>query len=171
MHESTTQPGDERDEHPPDELSKRTVFAVLGAMAALMIAVTVIAVIVAGSGGAQSRSDATSTHGMVAPLELSTVSTPIAAHYRYAKAHITEYQQIPCWCGCQQFLAHRNLADCFVRADGKGWEAHAAGCGVCNGEAAIAERMLGEGRTASDVKTAVDTQFGTTAITTPPAST
>ena len=168
MHDSIIQNTDDRTE---DELSKRAVVTILGAMVALVILVTVIAVAIADSGGAQGRRATASAHGTVAPLDLSTVSAPIAAHYRYAKAHMSDYQQIPCWCGCQQFLGHHNLADCFVRADGKGWEAHAAGCGVCNGEAAIAERMLGEGRTAADVKATVDVQFGTTAITTPPSST
>ena len=157
----------------PDGVSTRAFLAVLGAMIALVVAVTVTVVVVAGAGGGDARhvsasNSASSAHGAVAPLDLSTVSAQLAGHYRYAQAHMTDYQQIPCWCGCQQFLGHRNLADCFVRADGQGFEAHAAGCGVCNGEAAIAEGMLGQGHSPADVKATVDSQFGTTAITTPP---
>lgn len=155
-----------------DGLSSRAFFRVVGAMIAVVIAVTVTVVVVAGAGGSDARHVNASTpptaHVAVAPLDLSTVSAQLAEHYRYAQAHMTDYQQIPCWCGCEQFLGHRNLADCFVRADGQGFEAHAAGCGVCNGEAAIAEQMLGQGHSPADVKATVDSQFGTTAITTPP---
>ena len=101
------------------------------------------------------------------PLDLATVSENIAGRYRHAAAHADAYREIPCWCGCQQFLGHRNLADCFVRPDGRGWEAHAAGCGVCNGEAAIAERMLVAGKTPAEITEAVNAEFGTTAITLP----
>jgi uncharacterized protein with PCYCGC motif len=106
-------------------------------------------------------------HAGPAPLDLATVSADIAGHYRNALAHADSYREIPCWCGCQQFLGHRNLFDCFVRPDGRGWEAHAAGCGVCNGEAAMAQRMLDEGQAPNDVATAVNLEFGVTAITRP----
>lgn len=102
-----------------------------------------------------------------APLDLATVPENIAGHYRYALAHADAYREIPCWCGCQQYLGHGNLEDCFVQPDGKGWEAHAAGCGVCNGEAAIAERMLDAGSTPAEVAEVVNLEFGTTAITLP----
>lgn len=129
--------------------------AVLGLVMALAGAVTFM---VAGRDGG---------HAGAAPLDLSTVSADIAGHYRNALTHADAYTEIPCWCGCQQFLGHRNLLDCFVRPDGQGWEAHAAGCGVCNGEAAMAERMLDAGRTPSQVAAAVNLEFGVTAITQP----
>lgn len=156
-----------------DGWSNRAFFAVLGAMVAMIVLVALVVVVIAGASGSDARHTASSSsaHGAVAPLDLSTVSDQLAGHYRYAQAHMTDYAQIPCWCGCQQFLGHRNLADCFVRADGQGFEAHAAGCGVCNGEAVIAEQMLGQGHSPADVKATVDAQFGTTAITTPPANT
>jgi hypothetical protein len=161
---------------PPDvsepEVSWRTLLALLIGIVVVVGAVTTVIVALSIGGGDHdaAATAAASPHGAVAPLDLSTVSDDIAGHYRFAAAHAAELAQIPCWCGCQQFLGHRNLADCFVRADGAGWEAHAAGCGVCNAEAVIAERMLGEGHSPLDVKVAVDSQFGTTAITAPPRS-
>lgn len=103
-----------------------------------------------------------------APLDLSTVSESIAGHYQYAKAHADDFRQITCWCGCQQYLGHHNLEDCFIRPDdGHGWESHAAGCGVCIGEAAIAAQMLDAGKTAAEIRAVVAAEFGTTAITVP----
>lgn len=138
------------------------MFGVLAAIAALAVAAVVTTVAGSGRGGGP-HPPAPSAES----LDLTKVSAEVASHYRYAQAHSDQYQLIPCWCGCEQFLGHRNLADCFVRSDGKGWEAHAAGCGVCITEAVIAERMLGEGATPLDVKNTVDAEFGTTAITAP----
>ena len=142
----------------------------LGA-AGLLAAVAVVTVLSAGAGSPREVGHPPTgapPPGAVAPLDLTTVSASIAAHYHFAADHFAEFEQIPCWCGCEQFLGHRHLGDCFVRADGRGWEAHAAGCGVCIGEAVTARRMLDEGRTPAEIKTAVDVQFGPTVITTPP---
>ena len=158
------------DEYEP--LTRRQVGALAGAVVVLALIAGLVVVVVAGMGRADDSPVASaSAHGTVAPLDLSTVPTDMAAHYRYAETHLTEYQQIPCWCGCQQFLSHRNLADCFVRADGQGYEAHAAGCGVCTAEAVIAEDTLEHGGSPAQVKATVDSQFGSTAITTPPLPT
>lgn len=142
----------------------------LALVGVLVVTPLLVALLVVGA-VKDGPSAAGPARGGVAPLDLGTVSAGVAAHFRLAAAHLEEYRQVPCWCGCQQFLGHRNLADCFVRADGRGWEAHAAGCGVCLGEAAIAERMLGDGATPADVTAAVGARFGPTAVTTPPATT
>ena len=154
-----------------DPLSRRQIAAVVGAFAAMALVAAVVVVVVAGmSRGDTTHAAATASHGTVAPLDLSSVPEAMAGHYTYAAAHTAEYQQIPCWCGCQQFLGHRNLADCFVRADGEGWEAHAAGCGVCTAEAVIAETALDRGGTPAQIKATVDAQFGSAAITIPRTS-
>lgn len=85
--------------HAPQATSRgpRTV-TILAALVALAAAVTFLVV---GGGG--------NDHADAAPLDLSTVSDEVAAHYRYAQAHGDTFARIPCWCGCQQFLDHRNL--------------------------------------------------------------
>lgn len=104
----------------------------------------------------------------VAPLELAAVPEEIAAHYRFAAANADAYRDVPCYCGCEQFLAHRDLYDCFVRADGAGWEAHASGCGVCIAESAAVRQLVDEGSTRTEIRSAVIEQFGSTPPTTPP---
>ncbi len=76
---------------------------------------------------------AVSPPGIVRP---SDVPAALAGYYEGARAHIATFEEIPCFCGCQEMLGHRHLGDCFVRPDGSGLEAHALGCGVCLGEAA-----------------------------------
>ena len=110
-------------------------------------------------------------HAAVAdgPLDLATVKPETAAHYTFAAAHEHEFSQIPCYCGCEEFLDHRNLYDCFVRPDG-GWEAHGSGCGVCLGEAVTARRLLEAGQPPAAVRDAVIAQFSSTPATAPPAA-
>jgi hypothetical protein len=102
-----------------------------------------------------------------APLELASVAADVADHYRYAEAHQAELSVIPCFCGCEEFLAHENLYDCFIRIDGAGYDSHAAGCGVCLGEAVVAVQLLDAGTPATEVAERIVEQFGTTSITSP----
>jgi hypothetical protein len=62
--------------------------------------------------------------------------------------------EVPCYCGCEAFLGHRHLGDCFVTPTG-GWESHASGCSVCTDEAAQVERLLAEGRSPPEIRAAV----------------
>src|SRR5262245_19887815 len=146
---------DELDIDPAEPLSRRQIVAIAGVLTLLAAVATMAVVVIAGMSGTDApRTAAGASRGMVEPLDMSTVPDDIAAHYHHAQAHLAEYQQIPCWCGCEQFLAHRTLTDCFVRADGRGWEAHAAGCGVCTAEALMTESTLDRGGTAAEAKAA-----------------
>ncbi len=76
---------------------------------------------------------AVSPPGIVTPAD---VPAALVDHYEGARSHLATFEQIPCFCGCEEMLGHRHLGDCFIRPDGSGLEAHALGCGVCLGEAA-----------------------------------
>ncbi|HET9443471.1 MAG TPA: PCYCGC motif-containing (lipo)protein [Acidimicrobiales bacterium] len=153
--------------------SRRRVVAWLVAALVPVLVFGVALGVLAGRPGGAGDGGADSGHGAgsgpaAAPLRLASVSPAVAAHYRYAGDHGDAYRLIPCYCGCEEFLDHRDLYDCFVRPDGRGWEAHAAGCGVCIGESATARRLLDEGHDPTSVRDAVIAQFGTTPATTPP---
>jgi len=112
--------------------------------------------------------DTSEAHAMgAAPLELASVSEDIAGHYRFAESHQADFSVIPCFCGCEEFLAHENLYDCFVRTDGAGYDSHAAGCAVCIGEAMVASQLLEIGTPTAEVADRIVEQFGTTPITSP----
>lgn len=134
-----------------------------------LLAVLVVAAGAAALVVSRGDSDTGDAHpmGAAAPLELASVSETIAGHYRYAEAHQADLSVIPCHCGCEEFLAHENLYDCFIRTDGAGYDSHAAGCGVCIGEAVVASQMLDAGTPATEVAEAIVEQFGTTPITSP----
>ncbi|CAN0467200.1 unnamed protein product, partial [Phaeothamnion confervicola] len=83
----------------------------------------------------------------------------IAADYHYAADHLTDLAQIPCYCGCDHSLGHRNLADCYMTATGA-WDAHASGCAVCGNETATAREQLAAGVPIADVRTSIIDQYG-----------
>lgn len=87
---------------------------------------------------------AISPPGVVAPQDVPAALTD---YYEGAEAHFATFEQIPCFCGCEEMLGHRHLGDCFIRADGSGFEAHALGCGVCLGEAAQVMEAIDSGET------------------------
>jgi hypothetical protein len=94
-----------------------------------------------------------------ATLDLDLVSNQIAGHYHFASAHRSMFETVPCFCGCEAMLGHRSLLDCFVRADGAGWEPHAAGCAVCIEESQMIRRMLGRGVAPESIPNAVIDRF------------
>ena len=54
--------------------------------------------------------------------EVTLASLPVdhQAIYEAAAADEDAMTQVRCYCGCEAFLDHRNLLDCFVRPEG-GW--------------------------------------------------
>jgi hypothetical protein len=143
-------------------------------LAAVALPVTLIigVVVVLGGGGPDDRAARTSAGlsppAEVAPLDLDTVAGSTARHYHAALAEPDTYRQIPCFCGCEEFLGHRDLYDCFVRADGTGWDAHAAGCGICIAESATVLDLLDQGSTAPTIRAEVIARYGSTPTTGPP---
>lgn len=132
---------------------------------AFAIAIALVAAIVLAAGGMGAfvlmRGDRDAPVMRVAPggaLDLSTVSDPLASHYRFAAAHPHAYRQVPCFCGCETALGHRSLLDCFVRAQG-GWEAHAAGCAVCIQESKMLRSMLADGASPAEIRAEVIARF------------
>lgn len=79
--------------------------------------------------------------------------------YRYAADHAMHFTDIPCYCGCDRSLGHRNLEDCFVNATGD-WDAHASGCGVCTAEAVAAREQLDAGIGIAEVRQSIIGRFG-----------
>lgn len=103
----------------------------------------------------------------VAVLDLDTLAPELASTYRYVGAHPQPFSTVRCYCGCEAFLDHRNLADCFVQADGSP-EPHASGCGVCNAEATLVRSVLDDGGSIADARAQVDRLYGSTPGTAPP---
>lgn len=85
--------------------------------------------------------------------------------YEAAAADEEAMTQVRCYCGCESFLDHRQLLDCFVRSDG-GWEQHATGCAVCIAEAEEVLEMRANGDDLDQIIERIDRRYsGITAPT------
>lgn len=62
---------------------------------------------------------------------------------------------IRCRCGCSDQEGMRSLLSCY-----EGEEAMALHCDICRGEARLAYRMKGKGRSLDEIRAAVDARYG-----------
>lgn len=125
----------------------------------LVLALIALGIVGLGRGASGPDGNQAIAESPVVTVELSTVTPAIAADYHYVAEHLSDFAQIPCYCGCDNSLGHRNLADCYVTATGA-WDAHASGCAVCGNETATAREQLATGTRITDVRTSIINQYG-----------
>lgn len=118
-----------------------------------------------GTGGPDSAAPTTTgeTPAMlaVAPggtVELAALPAEHQKMYRAAAADPEAFQAVACYCGCEEFLDHRHLLDCFERPDG-GWERHATGCAVCLVEARDVVEMRADGTPIAEIIRQIDDRY------------
>jgi hypothetical protein len=140
-----------------DKGSRQGLTAVITAVAVVAVAGGIAAALLIGTRHMGASSARTSA---MPPMDMSTVPANIAAHYEFAAQHVSLYAQVPCYCGCKNSLGHRGLQDCFVKADGSGWESHASGCGVCIQESEMVRTLEAKGRSPTEIRAAVIAKFG-----------
>lgn len=154
----------------PGLLSRRP--ALRRPLVALMLAGAVVIVTACAPNGTQEpiARDGHVALGLAVPaLHLDDVPANIAAHDELADANRDLYDEVPCYCGCEKSIGHRNLTDCFVRSDGTGWDAHAAGCAVCIDESIAVRRLMADDAGAPTIRDSISTEFGP--LATPPTTT
>lgn len=79
--------------------------------------------------------------------------------YQAAAGDPDAFTEVRCYCGCESFLDHADLLECFVRPAG-GWEAHATGCAVCLAEAEQVLDLRDEGVPIDGITRRIDDQYG-----------
>ena len=100
-------------------------------------------------------------------VELASLPTAHQSMYLAVADDPGTFREVTCYCGCESFLDHRQLLDCFVRPEG-GWERHATGCTVCLGEARDVLDLRADDTPVDDIVDHIDTRFG--GITPTPAA-
>lgn len=70
------------------------------------------------------------------------------------REHAAIVDGIRCHCGCAGLPGFHSLLSCY-EADGM-----ARFCPICEGEGRLATRMIRQGRTLDEIRTAIDAQFG-----------
>lgn len=74
--------------------------------------------------------------------------------YAAAREAAATLDGVYCYCDCSKHAGHRSLLTCF-ESD------HGSHCDVCMGEAMVASGMAKQGRSLTEIRTAIDRQFGT----------
>ncbi len=109
--------------------------------------------------------------GNVLGLPYYALATPnIQKAYESAVLMQDKFQYLPCYCGCGMGeMEHRgntvpkmtSLKDCFIKADGSGFEDHAAmDCGGCVSTAKDAAEMIRSRMPLIEVRKAIDSKYG-----------
>lgn len=92
-------------------------------------------------------------------------NAPTAAQeaYQFAVSNPHALETVPCYCGCSG-LGHKNNLDCYIKAtspDGTPiFDNHAAFCGICVDITQDVMRLQKEGKSAGEIRTYIDTQYG-----------
>jgi hypothetical protein len=73
--------------------------------------------------------------------------------YAAARASAATLDGVYCHCDCSKHAGHRSLLSCFESE-------HAAYCDICMGEAKLASGMAGQGKSLTQIRAAIDRQFG-----------
>lgn len=135
-------------------------------VAASIAVVATVAVLQASSGGSAAAPSQAPAAPMlqVAPggaVELASLPADHQDLYRAAADDPEAFEAVPCYCGCEAFLDHRHLGDCFVRPDG-GWERHATGCGICLAQARDMADMRTDQVPLDQIVRDIDDRYGAT---------
>lgn len=88
----------------------------------------------------------------------------VTAAYQFAAEHPEILSYVPCFCGCER-AGHQGNHDCFVRArnengDVIAWDEHGVDCAVCIDVANRSRQMHAAGASATDIRAAIDREFG-----------
>ncbi|MFU8839964.1 MAG: PCYCGC motif-containing (lipo)protein [Nitriliruptoraceae bacterium] len=98
-------------------------------------------------------------------VELASLPTEHQVLYEAAAADREAFTAVRCYCGCEDFLGHRHLLDCFERPEG-GWERHATGCAVCLAEAEEVVEQRAAGTPLDEIVRRIDNRYGQITATT-----
>lgn len=137
----------------------------------LLVALAVIAAACGEEAATQSDAAGAPRGAGLTMITLEGLPAGTAAAYRFAEGNQASLEQIPCYCGCGETVAHRHLRDCFVNDDGT-YDRHASGCGICIAEAQEVQDLLSKGESLETTRSIIDARYARvgTPTDTPPVS-
>lgn len=86
--------------------------------------------------------------------QLSAASPSVVAAFAAARAIPQIVDGIRCHCGCADFEGYYSLLSCY---EGTAMAQH---CEICQGQARMAYRLHGQGRTLDEIRSATDARYG-----------
>lgn len=141
---------------------------VVAAAAAALVVVAGLAIFSLSTGGSGDGSKAPGvqnqgTEGGLPGYALAA-GPQVALAYQFALDRPDVMLWMPCYCGCGDHSGHKNARDCFIKATSSSgnvqFEDHGSACDVCVNIALRAREMTLAGQSLSEIRTAVDQEFG-----------
>lgn len=100
----------------------------------------------------------------ILPTFLSTQSKEINQIYQIVANNTDTLQYIPCYCGCADSANHKSNVNCFInehKPDGSiVWDDHGTRCDVCVNIAIQSAVWKKEGKSVTEIRKNIDTQYG-----------
>jgi hypothetical protein len=90
------------------------------------------------------------------PAKFSNAEAGVREAYEIARRYPATLDRIHCFCECAEspMFHHRTLLTCFTST-------HAAGCGICMGEARLAAELKAKGLPDDEIKATVESVYRT----------
>jgi hypothetical protein len=95
------------------------------------------------------------------PESVKISSKTVQESYQFAVANPDILKQLPCYCGCGD-MGHTSNYACYVQSDEGGkitFDEHAIGCSICVDITQDTMRLLGEGKSVTEIKAYVDQTY------------
>jgi hypothetical protein len=99
----------------------------------------------------------------VLPQFLDSKHENITAVYAAAAKYKELLEQIPCYCGCNESVAHRDNYDCFIHENKENgavvWDDHGTKCEVCLVIASESISQFNEGKSLKEIRQYIDQKY------------
>jgi len=111
---------------------------------------------------AQTTTDSLTSQMVELPDFLRDEPVRVREAYQFAAMHPDALETVPCYCGCGS-MGHTSNLSCYIgemdEAGGITYDNHAAGCGICVDITQDVMRMTNEGKSAKEIRAAIDAQY------------
>lgn len=147
---------------------KGLAYMTIAAVAVVAVGLAVILPLRGGSGGVDASGMTPAAGGntqtVALPAYASTGPSTVKEAYQFAVQRSDVLQWMPCYCGCGGHDGHRSNENCFVKArNGDGtitYDSHGANCDMCVNLALDAKRMIGQGKSLTEIRKYIDSKYG-----------
>lgn len=95
------------------------------------------------------------------PEDVRSAPVSVRQSYQFAAANPEVLKNLPCYCGCGT-MGHTSNYSCYIQSEeGQDivFDTHALGCGICVDITLDAMRMMREGKSAAEIRTAIDQTY------------
>jgi hypothetical protein len=130
----------------------------------LALSVLLLSLVSGCSAPAKKASAATINMAPMASMPADVQKAPVSVQqaYQFAAANPDVLKKIPCYCSCGA-MGHTSNYACYIsgkNADGSlKFDSHALGCSICVDITQDTMRLLGQGKSASEIRSFIDQTY------------